>query len=59
MRYKRLPPGKRGPFWYVRGSHDKRRFEFSTETKDRAAAQAIADKEIARQIEGAMTHPLL
>jgi len=56
MRYKLLPPGKRGPFWYVRGSHGKRRFEFSTETRDRAAAQAIADKEIARRIEGTIPH---
>jgi hypothetical protein len=58
MRYKLLPPGKRGPFWYVRGSNGKRRFEFSTETRDRAAAHAIADKEIARRIEGAIPHPL-
>src|SRR5690348_10192345 len=56
MRYKLLPPGKRGPFWYVRGSHERRRFEFSTETKDRAAAQAIADAEISRRLSGALPH---
>jgi integrase len=42
MRHKLLPPGKRGPFFYLRGSHSGRRFEVSTGTKDRPSAEKFA-----------------
>lgn len=38
MPYKLLPPGKRGPCWYVRGTDGSGEFEYSTGKDDRRAA---------------------
>jgi integrase len=38
MPYKLLPPGKRGPCWYVRGTDASGPFEYSTGKDDRRAA---------------------
>lgn len=39
MPYKLLPPGKRGPCWYVRGSDSDGEFEFSTQQDTRRLAE--------------------
>lgn len=54
MRWKLFPPGRRGRFWYVRGTHAGQPFEFSTRTTDRAAAQAEADRYIAEELGSAL-----
>ena len=38
MPYKLIPPGKRGPCWYVRGTDSSGPFEYSTGKDDRRAA---------------------
>jgi integrase len=38
MPYKLLPPGKRGPCWYVRGTDASGEYEYSTGKDDRRAA---------------------
>jgi len=51
MPFKLVPPGKRGRFWYVRGTLSGRRFEVSTGTTDRKGAEGFAIQYVA-QLEG-------
>ncbi|MGE0155318.1 MAG: tyrosine-type recombinase/integrase [Reyranellaceae bacterium] len=48
MRFKLQPPGKRGKFWYLRGTLAGRRFEVSTGALDRAVAESWALDYLAR-----------
>lgn len=47
MPYKLLPPGKRGPFWYIRGKIAGRRREVSTGQADREGAEKWAAEYVA------------
>lgn len=49
MPYKLHPPGERGPHWYVRGTASGVRYEISTGTADREAAERFA-KDHARRL---------
>lgn len=42
MPYKLIPPGKRGKFWYLRGTIGRKRFEVSTGETGRAGAESFA-----------------
>lgn len=53
MRWKLCPPGKRGRFYYLRGTHGGKRFEVSTRTADKGGAERIAAIYIARRLRGA------
>ncbi len=39
MAMKLLPPGKRGPCWYIRGTFEGRMYEFSTGAADQTEAE--------------------
>ena len=51
MALKLIPPGKRGPFYIVRGTVNGRRIEVSTKTRDEEAARQFK-KRLERQVYG-------
>src|SRR5258706_7455016 len=57
MRYKILPPGNRGTFWYLRGSHRGQRFEVSTGTTDRQCAEVFAADYVAAFLRDSLPGP--
>lgn len=44
MPYKLIPPGKRGPCWYVRGSDSSGEFEYSTQQSVRRLAEKCVEE---------------
>jgi len=49
MPHKLLPPGRRGPYWYLRGSDQEGRFEYSTGESTRRGAEAWAQEFFVRR----------
>jgi integrase len=57
MPYKLLPPGKRGPYWYLRGTFAGRRVEVSTGTKNSKSAKVWAEDYIAQILRSPVPDP--